>query len=248
MSDETAITKTVPALTPAPPAEAISPLKGAEWMTELATFDWRNIKPHQMALLLTKKRFPAEGGGYIQLSLFDSLAISMRCYTLGLDPNSSEVWIDAVKLLVNPTVEGLKKQARNQGIVYEITSYEYKEREWPARLPKLPGIPKDRGCLITLTEKGKATPIVQTAWLSEWGCRWGRDANKAIASVKWQSYQWEERTDHMLYKRANGLALEELLGVGGSGLPSELQLETTPALDAPAAAPAQSETPALTHT
>ena len=217
---------------PEPDSKALALPKGAEWLANFNSFDWERVPPHVMAMLLTQKRFSTGDGGYLSLTLPEALTVAITCYENGWNPFTTEVWIDPQKKTVNPTTEGLQKTAARKNIGYEIAPFVDLDRPWPERLPELPGVKKDLGVKCELHIAGKTRPVQYTAWLSEWGVRWERDKDRKLTAAKWMSPQWEERTANMLRKRSYNHALEDLLGVGGSGMPNDAQLDPKPPVDA----------------
>jgi hypothetical protein len=188
-----------------------------EMMSELANLDWRELKPHQTALLLMQKPFMAQGGGTMYLSFKQSILFATRCYELGVSPFSSEVWFDPNRASVNLTLEGKRQVARNKGIDLGPPKFEELEREWD-KLPKVSetatavkaaGFTRDVGikCKIRVGDPKHQEYTEYIAWLSEWYVS--------------RSPVWQSKPLHMLQTRACEKAISMALGTGASDFPAE---------------------------
>jgi hypothetical protein len=182
-------------------------------MTEgMNSLNWRDLKPHQMAVLLMQKPFTAQGGGQMYLSFKQAILFATRCYELGVSPFSSEVWFDPNRASVNLTLEGKRQVARNKGIDLGPPSFEELGREWTtlakmsptAEEVKKSGFNKDVGvkCKIRVGNPEHKEHVEYIAWLSEWYV--GR------------SPVWQAKPLHMLQTRACEKAISMALGTGAS--------------------------------
>src|SRR5882724_11436647 len=99
-------------------------------METMDTLDWRNLKPHQTALLLMQKPMVASGGGQMFLSFKQAILFATRCYELQVSPFSSEVWFDPNRASVNLTLEGKRQVARAKGIDLGPPKFEELSRKW----------------------------------------------------------------------------------------------------------------------
>lgn len=178
----------------------------------LDNLDWRSLKPHQTALLLMQKPFPANGGGVMYLSFKQAILFATRCFELGLSPFSSEVWFNANNAAVNLTLEGKRQLARNRGIDLGPPQFEEVAREWTAvakindngEAAKKAGFPKDIGikCKIRVGPRDYNEYSEYTAYLSEWYVP--------------KSPVWQQKPIHMLQTRATEKAISMALGTGAS--------------------------------
>ena len=185
----------------------------------LDSFDWRSMKPHQMALLLMQKPFTSRGGTLF-LNFRQALLFATRCYELGLSPFGADVWYDAGKGSVNLSLEGKRQLARNKGIDLGPPQFEMLTREWKdvprmsetAENAKKVGFTKDVGykCKLRIGDPKNNEHSEYTAWLSEW----------MVAS----SPVWKEKPEHMLQVRAQEKALTMAMGTGASAMPSEEEI------------------------
>lgn len=183
-------------------------------MSEMNSLNWRDLKPHQMALLLMQKPFAAPGGGQMYLSFKQAILFATRCYELGVSPFSSEVWFDPNRASVNLTLEGKRQVARNKGIDLGPPKFEEIERPWTAlakmsesaTAAKNAGFTKDIGikCKIRVGEPTNNECAEYIAWLSEWFV------------VK--SPVWNAKPLHMLQTRATEKAISMALGTGASDM------------------------------
>src|SRR3990167_5859213 len=122
-------------------------------METMESLDWKNLKPHQTALLIMQKPFTARGGGQMFLSFRQAILFATRCYELGVSPFSSEVWYDANKGTTQLTLEGKRQVARNKGIDLGPPQFVELSREWSdvaklndnAKEAQKQGFPKDVG-------------------------------------------------------------------------------------------------------
>ena len=180
----------------------------------LDSFDWRDMKPQHMALLLMQKPFAAKGGGAYKLNFAQALFFATRCYELGLSPFSSEVFFDAAKWTVGVSYEGKKQLARNRNIDMGPPQFERKTRQWSEvpdtikkqALVKL-GHVSDVGyeCKIRVGNPEHKEFAQYLAWGSEW--------------FQESSPVWKEKFDHMLQTRAAEKATTLAMGTGASDMP-----------------------------
>ena len=184
----------------------------------LDSFDWRSMKPHQMALLLMQKPFSSRGGT-LYLNFRQALLFATRCYELGLSPFSSEVWYDPNKGTVNLSLEGKRQLARNRGIDLGPPMFEEISREWGTTrtteagdAAKKAGFTKDIGikCRIRVGNPDYKEAVEYIAYLSEW----------YVPS----SPVWQQKALHMLQTRATEKAITLALGTGASSMPSEEEI------------------------
>src|SRR3990167_3556383 len=181
-------------------------------METMESLDWKNLKPHQTALLIMQKPFTARGGGQMFLSFRQAILFATRCYELGVSPFSSEVWFDADKASVNLTLEGKKQVARNKGIDLGPPTFEELVRYWKdvsrvtdagKEAQKL-GFTKDVGCKcrMRVVDPKLAEHVEYIAWLNEWFVP--------------KSPVWVNKALHMLQTRATEKAISLVLGTGAS--------------------------------
>ena len=186
-------------------------------METMESLDWKNLKPHQTALLIMQKPFTARGGGQMFLSFRQAILFATRCYELGVSPFSSEVWFDADKASVNLTLEGKKQILRNRNIDVGPPTFDESFREWKdvvrvtdvgKEAQKL-GFTKDLGitCRMRVGDPKLAEHVTYTAWLSEWFVP--------------KSPVWLSKPNHMLCTRAQEKAITIVLGTGASAMPDE---------------------------
>ena len=189
-------------------------------METMESLDWRNLKPHQTALLLMQKPMVASGGGQMFLSFRQAILFATRCYELGVSPFSSEVWFDANRASVNLTLEGKKQVARNRNIDIGPPTFTEQTREWKdvvritdvAKEAQKLGFTKDLGvtCRMRVGDPKNAEFVEYTAWLSEWFVP--------------KSPVWLNKPTHMLNTRAQEKAITIVLGTGASAMPDEQDL------------------------
>lgn len=183
----------------------------------LDNLDWRSLKPHQTALLLMQKPFPASGGGIMYLSFKQAILFATRCFELGVSPFSSEVWFDPNRAVTNLTLEGKRQVARNRGIDLGPPQFTEVPRDWAevARInengeaAKKAGFNKDMGvkCRIRVGDIKNQEFSEYTAYLSEWYVP--------------KSPVWQQKPMHMLQTRATEKAISMALGTGASDPISE---------------------------
>lgn len=186
----------------------------------IESLNWKDLKPHQMALLLTQKPITA-GGGTTYLSMKQALYFAVRCYELGVSPFSPAVWFDPNRFSVNLTLEGKREVARNRGIDLGPPMFESLKREWKdlpkmtegAEIVRKEGYAFDVGvkCRIRVGDPKYNEHAEYTAWLSEW--------------YQPKSPLWKGKMDHMLQTRATEKAISMALGTGASSMPDEKELE-----------------------
>lgn len=182
----------------------------------LQSFDWKNMKPPELALLLMQKPFPVSGGT-IYLTLRQALLFAAGCYELGVSPLSNQVWPDLNKGTVNLTYEGKKVVARDKGLDTGPPQFTRLERTWEqvnmrqqsASDAKAAGFLKDVGFACKM-RVGKDV-AEYTAWLSEWYMK--------------SSPTWQNKPEHMLQVRCAEKTLTFALGTGISALPDEKEIE-----------------------
>ena len=178
----------------------------------LDNLDWRALKPHQTALLIMQKPFPAPGGGTTFLSFKQAILFSTRCFELGVSPFSSEVWFDANRGVTNLTLEGKRQVARNRGIDLGPPQFEDLARAWEdlpkenenVKTLKAAGFKQDIGirCKIRVGDPKHAEFATYTAFLSEWYVS--------------RSPVWQAKPLHMLQTRATEKAISLAMGTGSS--------------------------------
>lgn len=187
----------------------------------LNSLDWRDLKPHQTALLLMQKPFSVSGGGVMYLNFRQAIYFAVRCYELGLSPFSSEVWFDPSRFSVNLTLEGKRMLARNKGLELGPPKFEELSRTWEqvpimtqaATEAKKAGFTRDVGykCSIRVGDPKYNETVDYTAWLSEWYVS--------------RSPMWASKPTHMLQIRAQEKAISAAMGTGVSNFPDEKELE-----------------------
>jgi hypothetical protein len=184
-------------------------------MTEgMNSLNWRDLKPHQMAILLMQKPFAAQGGGALYLNFKQAILFATRCYELGVSPFSSEVWFDPGRATVNLTLEGKRQVARNKGIDLGPPAFEELERDWNklARITptveeaKKAGFTRDIGIKVRIRVGDPKNQEFSEyiAWLSEWYVS--------------RSPVWQAKPLHMLQTRATEKAISMALGTGASDM------------------------------
>ena len=186
-------------------------------METMDNLDWRNLRPHQTALLLMQKPMNASGGGQMFLSFRQAILFATRCYELGVSPFSSEVWFDPNRASVNLTLEGKKTVARNRNIDLGPPSFEELSREWKdvsrvtdaGKDAQKLGFTKDVGikCRMRVGDPKLAEHVEYIAWLNEWFVP--------------KSPVWVNKSLHMLQTRATEKAISLVLGTGASDMVSD---------------------------
>lgn len=181
-------------------------------METMDTLDWKNLKPHQTALLLMQKPFPVSGGGISFLNFKQAILFATRAYELGVSPFSSEVWFDPNKGTTQLTLEGKRQVARNKGIDLGPPQFEDLSRAWtevPKQTPLIKelqaqGFTKDVGvkCKIRVGDPKNQEYSEYICWLSEWAVP--------------RSPVWAAKPMHMLQTRATEKAISLTLGTGAS--------------------------------
>ncbi len=182
-----------------------------EVMETMDSLDWRNLKPHQTALILMQKPMQS-GGGTIFLSFRQAILFATRCYELGISPFGSEVWFDPNRASVNLTLEGKRQVARNRGIDLGPPQFEEMSREWKdipretdaAKEAKKLGFNKDIGirCKMRVGDPSLKEYATYDAWLSEWFVH--------------RSPVWQAKPYHMLQTRAAEKCVSMAMGTGAS--------------------------------
>lgn len=186
--------------------------KKTAWMQVLGDFDWKNIPPHQMAMVLTKKPYKGSGGDPdYYLTPEQALFFAMRCYEMGLSPLSSQVWFNPKTWTTGVTLEGKMELARKRGNV-SPPAFKQHKRPWSATadaFKKMTGLPEEPGIECTVTVDGQ--PSTYVAFFSEW--------------VVPASPVWKAKPMHMLQIRAFDKALAFASGAGVSDMPTENEIE-----------------------
>lgn len=187
-----------------------------EVMETMNSLDWRDLKPHQTALLLMQKPMMS-GGGTIYLSFRQAILFATRCFELGVSPFSSEVWFDPNRASVNLTLEGKRQVARNRGIDLGPPQFEEISRKWEdvprlndnAKEAQKIGFTKDVGvkCKIRVGDPTRNEHAEYIAWLSEWYVP--------------KSPVWQQKPTHMLQTRSAEKAISMALGTGASDMITE---------------------------
>jgi len=181
-------------------------------MEAMPNLDWRNLQPHQTALLIMQKPFPVSGGGTSYLSFKQAILFATRCYELGVSPFSSEVWYDPNKGTTQLTLEGKRQVARNKGIELGPPQFTEVTRNWDD-VPRLNDSAKEGQKLFPKHDVGVKCRIrvgdpkhqeynEYTAYLSEWFVH--------------RSPVWQAKPMHMLQTRATEKAISMALGTGAS--------------------------------
>lgn len=187
----------------------------------LESLDWRNMKPHHMALLLMQKPFQVSGGGTMFLNFRQAIFFATRCYELQVSPFSNEVWFDPARFSVNLTLEGKRQVARNKGIDLGPPKFEELSRDWKdvskvtqaGDEARKAGFTKDVGCKCTLRvgDPRHGETVDYTAWINEWYVS--------------RSPMWQNKPQHMLQVRAQEKAISMAMGTGASAYPDERDVE-----------------------
>jgi hypothetical protein len=190
-------------------------------MLSMTTLDWKNLLPHQTALLLMQKPLMVTGGGTMYLSFRQALLYAVRCFELGISPFSDNVWFDPNRSAVNLTLSGKRELARLRGIDLGPPMFEELTRDWhtvskmttSGTDAKNAGFAKDVGCKCTIRVGDPAykESVNYTAWISDW--------------YVGKSPVWQNKPTHMLTIRANEKAITLALGTGISAMPDEKELE-----------------------
>lgn len=215
----------VVALVPAVPDDMESLVKDADKgmykaMSGIATLDWKDLKPNQMAVLLMQKPIQVQGGTTF-LNMRQALYFAVRAYELGVSPFSPAVWFDPQRFSVNLTLEGKREVARNRGIDLGPPQFELLSREWKdipkdtdaSKQAQGAGFRKDIGCKcrIRVGDPKHQEFAEYTAWLSEW--------------YQPKSPLWQSKPEHMLQTRSTEKAISMTLGTGASAMPDEKEIE-----------------------
>lgn len=189
-------------------------------METMDSLDWKALRPHQTALLLMQKPFPASGGGQMFLSFRQAILFAVRCAELGVSPFSGEAWFDPNRATTNLTLEGKRQVLQNRKIDVGPPIFEELSREWQdiARITDVGkeaqklGFVRDAGikCKIRVGDPSRHEFVEYTAWLSEW--------------LVPKSPVWLSKTNHMLCTRAQEKAITIVLGTGSSSMPDEQDL------------------------
>lgn len=184
--------------------------------TQFKSFDWRNVPPPAMATLLT--RIPHKGR-YNEPDWYmtpeQAFIHALRCYNLGVDPTSKEVWFNRDTWETNLTAEGQRKVSGQRGAELGPPHFVRVERDWPEDKKNPNDLEKDVGFTCEIEIKGYKQPVNYTAWLSEWYMA--------------KNPNWSDRTEHMLQVRASDKCYEFATGVGISNtVDTEPPEETVP--------------------
>lgn len=190
-------------------------------METLDNLDWRNLRPHQTALLLMQKPLSVSGGGSTYLTFRQAILFATRCYELNLSPFSDNVWFDPGRGATNITLSGKRELARLRGIEMGPPSFEEVYRDWKdvprvteaGEAARKAGFARDVGCTCTMRIGPAANKenVVYTAWINDWYVS--------------RSPVWQNKPSHMLAVRANEKALTLVTGIGASAMSDEKELE-----------------------
>lgn len=179
------------------------------WVEDLKSLDWRNVPPPVMAQVLTKKPFRGRDTDYY-LTSAQAIYFAMACYEMGVSPLSGEAYFDPKNWVVNLTLAGLRRVARNANLNLGAPEFTRLERDWKGRSAPS-NMPKDVGykCRVKVGDGYSE----YTAWASEWMM------NTPV---------WQSKTENMLQVRSQEKAIRFALGTGASEMPDERELEDAP--------------------
>lgn len=183
--------------------------------TEFETWEWRKLKPYQVALLLHLRPYRGKGGETFHLTLQECLLHAFQCFERGISP-FYQAWYNRDAGTSNANTEGKMQQAENKGYKFGPPSYEWLEQEWPKTLPNPGGFEKDIGCRCVMSIHGWDTSAEYTAWLSEWFMP--------------ASPVWRGKPRHMLQLRAKEKTVSMGGHVGESEMPGEGDIEESSSL------------------
>jgi hypothetical protein len=189
----------------------------------LESLDWKKIKPHIMAQILTKipYRGKKDDPPYY-LSPIQALIFAIEAYRMGLSPLSDQCFFNKDSHKVNATLSGKKAMSRDMGLNFGPPKFERVSKPFVGG-KKIAGFTEDIGYKCTMEVKGFRDSAEYTAYLSEWYMPY--------------SPVWKEKPEHMLQTRAQEKAISSASGVGASELPSPHDIEPllsgTPELSLP---------------
>lgn len=200
-----------------------------DWLDAVKDFDWKNLPPPQMAIVLSQIPYTkGRGEGSYFLTPAQAIIFAMECFRLGLSPLGTEAWFNPQNWKVAVTAEGQRSIARRSGLQIGPPSFEEVKQPWPKHKTLIPGYAEDIGYKATLkvylsgaSAAGNTEQSQYTAWLSEWFR---------------PTPVWREQTRHMLQVRAYDKALEFTTGVGISA-PIENQDREVPQITVTALEP-----------
>jgi len=178
---------------------------------DLESLDWKKIKPHIMAQILTKipYRGKRDDPPYY-LSPIQALIFAIEAYRMNLSPLSDQCFFNKDAHKVNATLSGKKAMARDMGMNFGPPKFERVEKPF-APGKTVAGYKTDVGYKCSMQIKGYDDRAEYTAYLSEW-----------YVST---SPVWREKPEHMLQTRAQEKAISSASGVGASEMPSVHDIE-----------------------
>lgn len=140
-----------------------------------------------------------------------ALVHSMRCYNLGLDVFSGQVWFKPDTWTTTATLEGKQVLASQRPNIGTPAITEIK-RAWVAGYVKPAALKSyDQEPGLRCTIQVGSGQVVYDCWFTEW------TTNKVL---------WLSKPLHMLGVRAREKALGIALGVGSSDMPDEKEIES----------------------
>lgn len=178
---------------------------------DLESLDWKKIKPHIMAQILTKipYRGKRDDPPYY-LSPIQALIFAIEAYRMGLSPLSDQCFFNKESHKVNSTLSGKKAMSRDMGMNFGPPKFERITKPFP-KGKTVPGFTEDVGYKCSMEIKGYQDRAEYTAYLSEWYMPY--------------SPVWKEKPEHMLQTRAQEKAISSASGVGASEMPSQHDIE-----------------------
>lgn len=198
-------------------AAELAEQKSNDVLSAISTYDWKAVKPPELAAILSKVPFKAKvGEPDYYLKPWQAMVFAMRCYELGLSPFSNEVWFNPQNNKVNVSFEGKQKLARDRGYNFGPPQFirEMRDKNLPAGMPDLAGDPKKEvgvKCRMSVSGPAGKEFAEYTAWLSEW----------YVPS----SPVWKSKPEHMLQLRAAEKCLSFASGTGSSEMPGEADID-----------------------
>lgn len=178
---------------------------------DLESLDWKKIKPHIMAQILTKipYRGKKDDPPYY-LSPIQALIFAIEAYRMNLSPLSDQCFFNKDAHKVNATLSGKKAMARDMGMNFGPPRFERIVKPF-TKGKTVAGFTEDVGYKCSMEIKGYMDRAEYTAYLSEW-----------YVST---SPVWREKPEHMLQTRAQEKAISSASGVGASEMPSVHDIE-----------------------
>jgi len=178
---------------------------------DLESLDWKKIKPHIMAQILTKipYRGKKDDPPYY-LSPIQALIFAIEAYRMNLSPLSDQCFFNKDAHKVNATLSGKKAMSRDMGMNFGPPKFERVTKPF-TKGKMVPGFTEDVGYKCSMEIKGYQDRAEYTAYLSEWYMS--------------SSPVWREKPEHMLQTRAQEKAISSASGVGASEMPSPHDIE-----------------------